>query len=134
MPSKDVDTLAFVPEKSPVRRSIVGAGSPLSPLSPLSPFGPCGPADPFGPWGPCGPGVLAPRAPFGPRMFQEIALNPLWQWFSLMSPIVAWFPAVSTQAWMTPFVTPSCMWFCTLRFPPPSAAVAPKSSVPATAL
>ena len=34
---REVATLAFVSRKSPERRSIVGAGSPLSPLSPFGP-------------------------------------------------------------------------------------------------
>jgi hypothetical protein len=39
-------------------------------------------------------------------MFQTSGLYALLQWLSLMSPIVGAVPCVSTQAKMTPFLTP----------------------------
>jgi hypothetical protein len=54
-PSREVATLAFVPEKGALRRRSVGAGVPGSPFGPGEPVAPLAPGAP-----------VAPVAPFAP--------------------------------------------------------------------
>jgi hypothetical protein len=59
-------------------------------------------------------------------MFQASGLYALLQWFILMSPIVGGEPCVSTQAKMTPFLTPGgAALVCELPALPPRAVETP---------
>src|SRR5438552_3005723 len=58
-------------------------------------------------------------------MFQASGLYALLQWFILMSPIVGGEPCVSTQAKMTPFLTPGAAFVCDLPALPPRAVETP---------